>query len=78
MAMQIAELNPGFVGEVCGIDLSRPLTSADTAQVEAGMDRYGVLVFHDQQITDEQQMAFSRNFGEIGRASCRERVLVAV
>jgi alpha-ketoglutarate-dependent 2,4-dichlorophenoxyacetate dioxygenase len=29
------------------------------------MDRYGVLVFHDQQITDEQQMDFSRNFGEL-------------
>jgi alpha-ketoglutarate-dependent 2,4-dichlorophenoxyacetate dioxygenase len=29
------------------------------------MDRYAVLVFHDQDITDEQQVAFSRNFGEI-------------
>src|ERR1051325_7387910 len=30
-----------------------------------GMDRYAVLVFHNQKITDEQQIAFSRNFGEI-------------
>ena len=29
------------------------------------MDRYAVLVFRDQVITDEQQMAFSRNFGAI-------------
>jgi alpha-ketoglutarate-dependent 2,4-dichlorophenoxyacetate dioxygenase len=29
------------------------------------MDRYAVLVFRDQQITDEQQMAFSRNFGPL-------------
>ena len=29
------------------------------------MDRYGVLVFHDQPLTDDQQMAFSRNFGEL-------------
>ena len=29
------------------------------------MDRYAVLVFHDQRLTDEQQVAFSRNFGEI-------------
>ena len=29
------------------------------------MDRYAVLVFHDQDITDEQQIAFTRNFGEI-------------
>ena len=65
MTMQIVELNPGFVGKVSGVDVSRPLTEAETAQVEAGMDRYGVLVFHDQRITDEQQMAFSRNFGDL-------------
>ena len=29
------------------------------------MDRYAVLVFHDQPLTDEQQCAFSRNFGEL-------------
>ncbi len=29
------------------------------------MDRYAVLVFHGQDITDEQQHAFSRNFGEL-------------
>jgi alpha-ketoglutarate-dependent 2,4-dichlorophenoxyacetate dioxygenase len=29
------------------------------------MDRYAVLVFRDQTITDEQQMAFSRNFGPL-------------
>ena len=28
------------------------------------MDKYAVLVFHDQDITDEQQMAFALNFGE--------------
>ena len=29
------------------------------------MDRYAVLVFRDQQLTDEQQMAFSLNFGAL-------------
>jgi alpha-ketoglutarate-dependent 2,4-dichlorophenoxyacetate dioxygenase len=28
------------------------------------MDRYAVLVFHEQDITDDQQMAFALNFGE--------------
>jgi alpha-ketoglutarate-dependent 2,4-dichlorophenoxyacetate dioxygenase len=32
------------------------------------MDRYAVLVFHDQNITDDQQMAFTQNFGEIENA----------
>ena len=32
------------------------------------MDRYGVLVFPDQRISDEQQLAFTKNFGEIENA----------
>src|SRR5881409_2509360 len=29
------------------------------------MDAYAVLVFHDQRLTDEQQIAFTLNFGEL-------------
>jgi alpha-ketoglutarate-dependent 2,4-dichlorophenoxyacetate dioxygenase len=35
------------------------------AEIERGMDRHAVLVFRDQHLTDEQQLAFSRNFGEL-------------
>src|SRR5712664_3648419 len=54
-----------FAGEVSGIDISRPLSRDEVAAIEAGMDRYAVLVFCDQKLTDEQQMAFSRNFGAL-------------
>jgi alpha-ketoglutarate-dependent 2,4-dichlorophenoxyacetate dioxygenase len=65
MSVSIRQIHPVFVGEVSGIDISRPLSRDEVAAVEAGMDRYAVLVFHDQKITDEQQMAFSRNFGAL-------------
>ena len=65
MTLSIVERTPGFVGEVSGIDLSRKLTPEQAGEIEAGMDRYGVLVFHDQTLTDPQQMDFSRNFGEL-------------
>jgi alpha-ketoglutarate-dependent 2,4-dichlorophenoxyacetate dioxygenase len=65
MTMAITQLHPVFVGEVAGIDLTKPLSTSEVAAIEAGMDRYAVLVFHGQNITDEQQVAFSRNFGEI-------------
>src|ERR1041385_5999920 len=65
MAVSIRQIHPVFVGEVSGVDLRRVLFRSDVATIEAGMDRYAVLVFHDQNITDEQQIAFSRNFGEI-------------
>jgi len=68
MGMEIRQLHPLFVGEVSGIDITKPLTPDQAAAIEAGMDRYAVLVFHDQRFTDEQQVAFSRNFGEIERA----------
>jgi alpha-ketoglutarate-dependent 2,4-dichlorophenoxyacetate dioxygenase len=65
MAISIRQLHPVFAGEVSGIDLRQPLTPGEVAAIDAGMDRYAVLVFHDQNITDEQQIALSRNFGEI-------------
>jgi len=65
MNVSIRQIHPVFVGEVSGIDISRSLTAAEVAAIEAGMDRYAVLVFHDQTISDEQQMAFSRNFGSL-------------
>jgi alpha-ketoglutarate-dependent 2,4-dichlorophenoxyacetate dioxygenase len=68
MSVTIRQIHPVFVGEVAGVDLCKPLTAEEAATIEAGMDRYAVLVFHDQNITDQQQLAFSRNFGEIERA----------
>jgi alpha-ketoglutarate-dependent 2,4-dichlorophenoxyacetate dioxygenase len=63
--VQIAAQTPDFVGNVTAIDLTRPLTARQVAAIEAGMDQYAVLVFRDQPLTDEQQCAFSRNFGEL-------------
>lgn len=60
---------PDFAGEVSGIDLRQPISPQLAREVEAGMDHYGVLVFHDQQIDDEQQLAFTRHFGPIDPAT---------
>ena len=65
MSPSIRQIHPVFVGEVSGIDIGKPLTPDEVAALEAGMDRYAVLVLHDQKLTDEQQMAFSRNFGPL-------------
>jgi alpha-ketoglutarate-dependent 2,4-dichlorophenoxyacetate dioxygenase len=65
MSITIRQIGPCFAGEVAGVDLTRPLSHAEVAAIEAGMDRYAVLVFHDQNISDDQQIAFSNNFGKI-------------
>ena len=61
MTVSIRQIHPVsvFAGEVSGIDITKPLSRDEVAAIEAGMDRYAVLVFHDQKVTDEQQMAFS-------------------
>jgi len=63
--LSIRQIHPVFVGEVLGADLTKPLTREEAATIDAGMDRYAVLVFRDQDITDDQQMAFTLNFGAI-------------
>ena len=65
MAISVQKIHPVFVGEVSGIDLSRPVDARDIAAIEAAIDQHGVLVFHDQDITDEQQIAFSAQLGPL-------------
>jgi alpha-ketoglutarate-dependent 2,4-dichlorophenoxyacetate dioxygenase len=65
MTISIRPLHPLLGAEVSGVDLRRPLDAGEVAAIEVGMDRHAVLVFHDQPLTDQQQVAFSRNFGAI-------------
>jgi alpha-ketoglutarate-dependent 2,4-dichlorophenoxyacetate dioxygenase len=65
VTISIRQIHPLFVGEVSSVDLARPLAPEEVAAIEAGMDRYAVLVFRDQKLSDEQQMAFSLNFGAL-------------
>ena len=65
MPLSIRPLTPAIAGEVTGVDITKPLTPQEVAAIEAGMDKYAVLVFPGQQLTDEQQMAFTVNFGPI-------------
>ena len=65
MAISIRPLTACVAGEVSGVDMTKPLSQQEAAAIEAGMDKYAVLVFHGQNITDEQQQAFSKNFGPL-------------
>jgi alpha-ketoglutarate-dependent 2,4-dichlorophenoxyacetate dioxygenase len=65
MTVTIVPLHSVFAGEVSGVDLTRPIGSDDAGAIAAGMDHYGVLVFRDQDISDAQQIAFTRNFGDL-------------
>jgi alpha-ketoglutarate-dependent 2,4-dichlorophenoxyacetate dioxygenase len=65
MPVAIRPLHPVFVAEVDGVDCRKPLAAAEIAAIETGMDKYAVLVFRDQNITDDEQLAFTRRFGAL-------------
>lgn len=65
MSVSIRRLHPVFAGEVEGVDCRKPLSPQQVAAIEAGMDEYAVLVFRDQNVTDEEQISFTRHFGEL-------------
>src|SRR6266487_2873476 len=66
MSISIRPLRNEFAGEVAGVDITRPISREEVAAIDAGMDKYAVLVFHGQDLTDEQQLAFTLNFGKLG------------
>ena len=65
MNITTKQLHPLFVGEVRGIDLRNPVDAGTVEAVVAAADRYAVLVFPEQAIDDEQQMAFSAHLGPL-------------
>ncbi len=65
MPLSIKPLSPAFGAEVSGLDIARPLTQAEQADVVRAMDEWGVCVFRDTGLSDEGHVAFSRIFGEL-------------
>jgi alpha-ketoglutarate-dependent 2,4-dichlorophenoxyacetate dioxygenase len=65
MSLAIRKLHPVFAAEVTGIDLTQPLIPSAVAAIESAMDEHAVLVFPNQPLTDQEQIAFTRHFGEL-------------
>ncbi|MGH7068472.1 MAG: TauD/TfdA dioxygenase family protein [Acetobacteraceae bacterium] len=65
MAITVRQIHRYFVGEVSGAELTRPQTPEEIGIIRDAIDRLGVLIFHDQPFTDEQQIAFTRELGPI-------------
>jgi alpha-ketoglutarate-dependent 2,4-dichlorophenoxyacetate dioxygenase len=65
MPIKILPVHAHIGAEVSGLDLSRPVSPSDFADIVAALDQYAVLVFHDQSINDDQQVDFARRFGPL-------------
>ena len=65
MSLTVNRLNPLFGAEVIGADLAGPTDDRTVAHVIELMAEYAVIVIRDQDITDEDQIRFSRAFGPL-------------
>jgi len=65
MAISLHPVTPDFVAEVGDVELGKKLAPEDLAAIRAAFTKYAVLVFPDQEFTDESQLDFARNFGPL-------------
>jgi alpha-ketoglutarate-dependent 2,4-dichlorophenoxyacetate dioxygenase len=65
MALTLTPLHPLFAAEARGIDLRTAPDPATCAEIDRAMNRYAVLVFRDQPLDDDQQMAFGEALGPL-------------
>jgi alpha-ketoglutarate-dependent 2,4-dichlorophenoxyacetate dioxygenase len=63
--MRFIPIGHDFVAEGIGIDLRAPGDADTAAAIHAAMDRYAVLVFHDQLLNDGEQTTFTKSLGNI-------------
>src|SRR5688572_1954696 len=69
MALHFRPLTTHIGAELEGIDLREPLTSAQAEEIHHAMHRHAVLVFHGEQLTNEQHMAFTTALGPLETAN---------
>jgi len=73
MSITVKPIQPQFFAEISGIDLAQPLKTIDRDTIAAAIDRYAVVVFHDQKLSDDQQIEFAGHFGPIHSSAQRAR-----
>jgi alpha-ketoglutarate-dependent 2,4-dichlorophenoxyacetate dioxygenase len=72
MGLKATSIKPGFGAVVSGIELTRPLSEAECGEIRAALDQHALLLFKNQQIDQEQQLAFARIFGPLDVAYISE------
>ena len=65
MSITISPITPDFAAEIGDVDLTQPISAADFTAIANAFWKYSVLVFPDQDISQEQQLAFAERFGPI-------------
>jgi taurine dioxygenase len=63
--LTVRPLSPALGGEISGVDLSRPLDDGAFAAIHDAWLRHQVILFRDQALDEDRQIAFAQRFGEL-------------
>jgi taurine dioxygenase len=70
----VTPINPSIGAEIGGVDLSREISPALFAEINSALVEHHVIVFRDQQLSNENHKAFGRLFGKLHCHPVREGV----
>ncbi len=65
-SIKVTPLSAACGAEISGIDLSKPLSRQEVEAVKAAWDKYLVLIFRGQQLSQDDQLRFASYFGDLG------------
>ena len=65
MKIETRDTFPDFVGFVSNIDLRQKLDSKQIEEIDLSINKYSVIIFKDQDISDDDQVRFTKYFGAI-------------
>jgi alpha-ketoglutarate-dependent 2,4-dichlorophenoxyacetate dioxygenase len=65
LIIKTRDLFPDFVGFVSDINLKEILSESLIKELDTAVNKYAVLIFKDQNITDDEQVRFTEYFGKI-------------
>jgi alpha-ketoglutarate-dependent 2,4-dichlorophenoxyacetate dioxygenase len=67
VSITVSPITTDFVAEIYDVDLSQAVTAADFEEIQNAFWKYAVLIFPQQKLTQQQQLAFAERFGPIER-----------
>ena len=65
MTFTVKKLGSALGAEIVGLDLAAPVSTGTAEELRAAWSEHLILLFRGQQLSPEQQIAFSRTFGEL-------------
>ena len=77
MKIETREKFPNFVGFVSGVNLKKELNDELVEKIDEAINKLSVLVFKNQNINDDEQVRFTRYFGEIEASGKKSNITKA-